>query len=124
MLNCLSLSSTHQYAWSSSSSSIAVLLFVVLLVVVFGLISVLGPNTANWVIISPSASPSLNLTATSPSSSDSNDDVLGLRLTVAVLDMNSTEEAHSDDSVQNRSSSPPIAIEDEAEALPTLQQPL
>ncbi|XP_009340969.2 probable glycosyltransferase At5g03795 isoform X2 [Pyrus x bretschneideri] len=119
-------SSTHQHAWWSSSSSIAVLLFVVPLVVVFGLISVLGPNTSNWVIISPSASPSLNLTATSPSSggsSDSNDDVLGLRSTVAVLDMHSIEEAHSDDSVQNQSSSPPIAIEDEAEALPTLQQP-
>ncbi|BBH07716.1 Exostosin family protein [Prunus dulcis] len=71
-----------------------------------------------------SSSPSLNLTGASNSSSEFpplNDDVLGLRSSVVVVDMHSIEEAHSDDSLQNRSSSPPLSIEEAVP--PTLEQP-
>lgn len=124
----------NQYACSSSASSMAILLFVVPLVVVFGLVSLLGPKTSNWVFISnsypwlwnsQSSSPSLNLTGASNSSSEFpplNDDVLGLRSSVVVVDMHSIEEAHSDDSLQNRSSSPPLSIEEAVP--PTLEQPV
>ncbi|ONH96338.1 hypothetical protein PRUPE_7G121600 [Prunus persica] len=123
----------NQYACSSSASSMAIFLFVVPLVVVFGLVSLLGPKTSNWVFISnsypwlwssQSTSPSLNLTGASNSSSEFpplNDDVLGLRSSVVVVDMHSIEEAHSDDSLENRSSSPPLSIE--AAVPPTLAQP-
>lgn len=116
-------SSTAYACWSSSSYS-AILVFIVPLVVVFWLISLLSPNSSNWVFISNYylTGPSSNMSANSSEIGASHDDVLGLRSTVVVMDMHSTvEEVHSDDYVQNRSASPPLAVE---EALPPFQQPI
>lgn len=121
--NSTGSSSTAYACWSSSSYS-AILVFIVPLVVVFGLISLLSPNSSNWVFISNYylTGPSSNMSANSSAIRASHDDVLGLRSTVVVMDMHSTvEEVHSDDYVQNRSASPPLAVE---EALSPLQQPV
>lgn len=116
---------TTAACWSSSSYK-AILVFIVPLVVVFGLISLLSPKSSNWVFIS-----NYYLTGPSPNTSASNsseigashDDVLGLRSTVVVMDMHSStiEEVHSDDYVQNRSASPPLAVE---EATPPPLEPV
>lgn len=117
-------SSSTAYACWSSSSYTAILVFIVPLVVLFWLISLLSPNSSNWVFISNYylTGPSSNMSANSSEIGASHDDVLGLRSTAVVMDMHSTvEEVHSDDYVQNRSASPPLAVE---EALPPFQQPV
>ncbi|XP_004303053.1 PREDICTED: probable glycosyltransferase At5g03795 [Fragaria vesca subsp. vesca] len=116
---------TTAACWSSSSYK-AILVFIVPLVVVFGLISLLSPKSSNWVFISNYylAGPSPNTSASNLSEiGASHDDVLGLRSTVVVMDMHSStiEEVHSDDYVQNRSASPPLAVE---EATPPPLEPI
>ncbi|KAL6138456.1 hypothetical protein ACLB2K_063738 [Fragaria x ananassa] len=116
---------TTTACWSSSSYK-AILVFIVPLVVVFGLISLLSPKSSNWVFIS-----NYYLTGPYPNTSASNsseigashDDVLGLRSTAVVMDMHSStiEVVHSDDYVQNRSVSSPLAVE---EATPPPLEPI
>ncbi|KAL6133521.1 hypothetical protein ACLB2K_065756 [Fragaria x ananassa] len=116
---------TTAACWSSSSYK-AILVFIVPLVVVFGLISLLSPKSSNWVFISNYYLTGLSPNISAPNSSEigaSHDDVLGLRSTVVVMDMhgNTIEEFHSDDYVQNRSASPPLAVE---EATPPPLEPI
>jgi hypothetical protein len=102
----------------SSSSSVKVLLFIVPLIVVSGFVSVLAPLSSNWFFLSsypwlwsssglPSSSSSSAGTTVSPLTKESEN-----RLDLVVVDVhNMQEEAISDDSVLNRSSTPPHAIE-------------
>jgi len=82
--------------WSSSSSSASVklLLFMVSLIVVCGFVSVLGPLESNWVFLSSSSSSST-----------------GAVTSMKNIHVNNKKEAISDDSVLNRSSTPPQTIE-------------
>lgn len=86
--------------WSSSSSSASVnlLLCMVSLIVVCGFVSVLGPLESNWVFLSSSSSSSSSTGA-------------GAITSMKNIHVNDKKEAISDDSVLNRSSTPPQTIE-------------
>ncbi|KAE8098435.1 hypothetical protein FH972_016501 [Carpinus fangiana] len=103
--------------WTTSSSASAkVLLFMVSLIVVSGFVSVLGPLSSNWFFLStypwlwssglPAASSSsVKFSVSSVKGSEN-------RLDLVVVQVHNMEEAISDDdSVVNRSSTPPHAIE-------------
>ncbi|KAA8518649.1 hypothetical protein F0562_016123 [Nyssa sinensis] len=129
------MSSWWWWSLSSTSSSSRLLLFVaVSLIVVSGFVALMAPNTSNWVftsnyypwvwsssvITSPdsssfSSSATMTMTtdasnAEGPVSSPKENDA-NLDLRSRVVAVNPGEEALSDDSVLNRSSSPPLAIE-------------
>ncbi|KAE8098437.1 hypothetical protein FH972_016503 [Carpinus fangiana] len=101
---------------TSSSASVKVLLFMVSLIVVSGFVSVLGPLSSNWFFLSaypwlwssglPAASSSsVKFSVSSVKGSEN-------RLDLVVVEVHNMEEAISDDdSVVNRSSTPPHAIE-------------
>ncbi|KAB1221222.1 hypothetical protein CJ030_MR2G020380 [Morella rubra] len=95
----------------SYSSSVKLVLFMVVpLIVVSGFISVLGPSTSNWVFLSKLWSSSLP--ASPPVSPvKEREKRLDLRSQVVVVEVHNTEEAISDESLLNRSFTPPHAIE-------------
>ncbi|KAG6693558.1 hypothetical protein I3842_09G006400 [Carya illinoinensis] len=100
---------------SASSSSVKLLMFMVVpLIVVSGLFSVLGPLTSNWVVLSnyPWLCGSSTMPPSSPVSSEKESKKrLDFPSQVVVVEVHSMEEATSDDSMLNRSSTPPHAIE-------------
>lgn len=100
---------------SASSSSVKLLMFMVVpLIVVSGLFSVLGPLTSNWVVLSnyPWLCGSSTMPTSSPVSSEKESKKrLDFPSQVVVVEVHSMEEATSDDSMLNRSSTPPHAIE-------------
>ncbi|KAK9289860.1 hypothetical protein L1049_008021 [Liquidambar formosana] len=115
---------------SSSSASLKLLLFMVPLIVVIGCVALLGPESSNWVFIShyPWAWSSTTSTAVPPptssatnstihieklvaSTKDGEEGHVGLRSRVVGSVHNNREEALSDDSVLNRSASPPLAVQ-------------
>lgn len=115
-----------RFCGSSSISSVQLVLFMVVpLIVVSGLVSVLGPSTSNWVVLSKYpwlwSSTTLPTTTNSSSSSSYSSPVSsvkesGKRLeslsqVVGVSQVLNMEEAISDDSQLNRSSTPPHDIE-------------
>lgn len=109
----------------SSSASVKVLLFIVPLIVVSGFVSVLGPLSSNWFFLSghlwlwssgglPASSSSTSGTSTVSTSAKfpvSSVKERENRLDLAVVEVHDMEEAISDDSVFNRSSTPPHAIQ-------------
>ncbi|KAL5545973.1 hypothetical protein UlMin_005660 [Ulmus minor] len=88
---------------SSSSFSTCLLLVVVPLIVISGFVSVLGPKNSNWVFTSSYSSNVSSLKIIGPVSNS--------KLVVDLDLKNGLEEAVSDDSVLNRSSSPPLDVE-------------
>ncbi|KAJ7976029.1 Exostosin-like [Quillaja saponaria] len=105
---------------SKSTSSAKLLLFMVPLMVVAGLIFVLGPNASNWVLIfsHPSGSYWGSRSGTTSngievhlSSEKKEREEITVGVVVAVNHAHhNMEEALSDDTTLNRSSSPPLAI--------------
>jgi hypothetical protein len=108
--------SGNKRCWTTSSSaSVKVLLFMVSLIVVSGFVSVLGPLSSNWFFLHtypwlwssglPAApSSSVKFPVSSVKGSEN-------RLDLVVVEVHNMEEAISDDdSVVNRSSTPPHAI--------------
>ncbi|XP_075637883.1 putative glycosyltransferase At5g03795 [Castanea sativa] len=83
---------------SSSSASVKILLCMVSLIVACGFVSVLGPLESNWVFLSSSSSSSSATGA-------------GAVTSMKNIHVNDKKEAISDDSVLNRSSTPPQTIE-------------
>ncbi|XP_041024931.1 probable glycosyltransferase At5g03795 isoform X1 [Juglans microcarpa x Juglans regia] len=100
---------------SASSSSVKLLMFMVVpLIVLSGFFSVLGPLTSNWVVLSnyPWLWGSPTTPPPSPvSSEEESKKRLDFPSQVVVVEVHSMEEAISDDSMLNRSSTPPDAIE-------------
>lgn len=123
MVNSNKRSSSWSACWakaSSSSSSTTLLLLMIPLIVISGFVSVLGPKSSNWVFVanyttwiwsSPSPGSLKGNSVISPPS----DGALGLRSNLVVVDILNkkidVEEAISDESLLNRSSSPPLHIE-------------
>ncbi|GMY25074.1 probable glycosyltransferase At5g03795 isoform X1 [Fagus crenata] len=98
-------------AWfCSSSSSVKLMLFIVPLIVVSGFVSVLGPLASNSVFLS-NYSGLWNSTTVPSFSVKESEKRLDLPPKVVVVDVHDMEEAISDDSVLNRSSTPPHKIE-------------
>ena len=88
--------SSSSSAAAASSASVKLLLCMVSLIVVCGFVSVLGPVESNWVFLSSSSSSSTGA---------------GAVTSMKNIHVNDKKEAISDDSVLNRSSTPPQTIE-------------
>ncbi|KAA8516638.1 hypothetical protein F0562_016856 [Nyssa sinensis] len=107
--------------WSSFSSSPKILWFVIPLILVSAFVGLLRPKNSNWVFTSHNhprpwrsplphpSSPSATIASTTMNSTKETEKQLGLQSRVE--DGNHTEEALSNKSIPNRSSSPPLATE-------------
>ena len=101
----------------SSSSSLRLLLFMIPLIVISGCASVLGSRNSSWGFISrhpwpwssPSAATITSVKTPQVPSTKESEGLLDLHSTV--VGVHHREEAISEDSVLNRSSSPPLDVE-------------
>lgn len=97
-------------SYSYSSSSMKLLLFMVPLIIVAGLVSVLGPNPSNWVLI-----PNQPLLWSSVTTSSSESGSLMEKVQAVSFDFhNNNKEVKAisdDDTFFNQSSTPPLSIQ-------------